>query len=311
MRDIMIRPDCIPENSRSPALGLFNSFPVPYSLCMSLPRPRRPHRAAPASIALIAGALLIAACTTVPDTGRKQFNPLSADTEMRMGLTEFQKIKSKMKVSQNPTYNAQVQRVASRLTPVIPLKNAQWEFVVFEDPSPNAFALPGGKVGIHTGIFQITQNDAGLAAVVGHEIGHVVARHSGERITQAIGASLITLGVNQALKNSDARNAATLGTGAATSLTVLKFSRSQELESDQLGALYMARAGYNPNESVKLWERFAQYKNKKGGGSMPQFLSTHPLDATRIERLKAFMPEAYAVYQGRSNTNAPRALPLR
>jgi predicted Zn-dependent protease len=257
------------------------------------------HRLLPLTIATFAGACLIVACTTVPDTGRKQFNPLSTQTETRMGLTEFEKMKREMKISRNPSYNAQVQRVAARLTPVIPLKNANWEFVVFEDDTPNAFALPGGKVGVNTGIFQITQNDAGLAAVVGHEIGHVVARHGGERITQSIGAALITLGVNQALKNSDARTAATVGTGAVTGLTVLKFSRSQELEADQLGALYMARAGYDPIESVKLWERFAQYKNKKGSGRTPQFLSTHPLDTTRIERLKAFMPQAYAEYQRR------------
>jgi predicted Zn-dependent protease len=266
------------------------------------------RRRLPLLISAITGALLIAACTTVPDTGRKQFNPLSTQSEMRMGLTEFQKIKQQKKISQNRSYNSQVQRVAARLVPVIPLKNAQWEFVVFEDDTPNAFALPGGKVGVHTGLFKITKNDAGLAAVVGHEIGHVVARHGGERVVQSIGAALVTLGVNQALKDSDARNVATLGTGAATGLTVLKFSRSQELEADQLGALYMARAGYDPNESVKLWERFAQYKASTGGGRTPQFLSTHPLDSTRIERLKAFMPRAYAEYKGRDAV--PRALPV-
>ncbi|MEM7145396.1 MAG: M48 family metallopeptidase [Verrucomicrobiota bacterium] len=261
----------------------------------SMPSARR-HLPLSASL-LIALAIAIAACSTVPDTGRKQFNPIPAGTESRMGLSQFEKIKRESKISQNASYNAQLQRVAARLVPVVPMQNAQWEFVVFEDKSPNAFALPGGKVGVNTGMFQITQNDAGLAAVVGHEIGHVVARHGGERITQGIGAALITLGVNQAFKDSDARDLATVGTGAATGLTVLKFSRSQELEADRLGALYMARAGYDPRESVKLWERFAAYQQKKGGAKLPQFLSTHPVDSTRIEQLKAFMPQAMAEYQ--------------
>ncbi|HRQ88186.1 MAG TPA: M48 family metalloprotease, partial [Bacteroidia bacterium] len=112
------------------------------------------------------------ACRTVPETGRKQVNFLDPAQEASLGLTEFQKMKQTLKISTDPGYNALVQRVGSHLSKVMPVPNAEWEFVVFEDPTPNAFALPGGKVGVHTGLFQVSQNEAGLAAVIGHEVAH-------------------------------------------------------------------------------------------------------------------------------------------
>lgn len=259
------------------------------------------RKAVPA--ALCATLLILASCSTVPDSGRKQINVLSPSQETQMGLTEFQKYKESKPISRNSAYNAQVQRVGRRVAEVIPIENADWEFVVFDDPTPNAFALPGGKVGVHTGLFQITQSDAGLAAVLGHEIAHVYARHSGERLTAQIGAAAGVLVLNRVLKSDDdvsdgRRNAITGATAAGATLGVLKFSRRQEIEADQLGALYMARAGYDPRESVNVWVRFARYKEKKGGARMPQFLSTHPLDATRIEKLQEFMPRAMEEYKG-------------
>lgn len=217
-----------------------------------------------------------------------------------MGISEFQKLKRSMKISTNPTYNAEVQKVGSRLSKVMPVPHAEWEFVVFEDPTPNAFALPGGKVGVHTGLFQISENEAGLAAVMGHEVAHVVARHSGERLSnQALSAGAVAAGSYILKKKAgvDPRVGATaLGTGAA--LNSLRHSREQELEADRLGALYMARAGYNPSESVKLWQRFAAYREKNSGGQqMPVFLRTHPLDETRISALEQFLPTALKEYQ--------------
>ncbi len=250
------------------------------------------------TLALLA-ALVAAACTTtVPETGRKQFNMLDPSKEAALGLTEFQKMKQTLKVSTNPSLNAQVQRVGARLSKVMPVPNAQWEFVVFEDASPNAFALPGGKVGVHTGIFEITQSDAGLAAVIGHEVGHVVARHSGERVSQNVAVGAVVAGAGYVM-NRDGREGLvpTAAMGAGGLLLTRKWSRDQELEADKMGALFMARAGYDPRESVALWQRFAAWKQSHQQGSTPAFLSTHPLDETRIRELQAYLPKALAEYR--------------
>lgn len=224
----------------------------------------------------------------------------ASNTMMAQGLKEFATIKSKKKVSSNSSYNAQLQRVASRLKQVIQMPGAKWEFVVFEDSSPNAFALPGGKVGVHTGLFPITQNDAGLAAVVGHEIAHVTRNHAGGRQKQTVGIGAAGLILDQIAKSRGASGAdrlklGALYGGAATVGLALPHSRSAELEADKIGAVYMAQAGYDPNEAVAMWERFAAYKNKSGS-KQPEFLSTHPLDSTRINALKAFMPTAQKEY---------------
>ena len=257
------------------------------------------------SLFALGGALIFiaAACSTVPDTGRQQFNMLNPGQEAQLGLTEFEKIKKGTPISTDPGYNAAVQRVGARLSRVMPVPDAQWEFVVFENDSPNAFALPGGKVGVHTGLFQVTQTDAGLAAVIGHEVAHVVARHSGERMTQGAAAAGAALLANEMLRrNTDMGTGGQVMAGSALGggafLYVQKFSRKQELEADQLGALYMARAGYDPRESIGLWQRFAQYRAESGAGRTPQFLSTHPLDEVRISQLQQFMPRALSEYHG-------------
>ncbi len=251
-------------------------------------------------------ALVIASCAVSsfdPSTGEVKASAPSSSL-VNQGSQAFNQLKREKKVSSNPTYNAQVQRVAARLKRVINIPNAKWEFVVFEDPTPNAFALPGGKVGVHTGLFQITQNDAGLAAVLGHEIAHVVLNHSQQRMNQAAGVALGTVVLDAILssKGVERGGRAAAATGAAAVGTVgliLPYSRKAELESDQLGTLYMARAGYNPQEAVKLWERFAAWRSKQGGGSSPEFLRTHPLDQTRIAKLKEFLPLAQKEYKAR------------
>lgn len=250
---------------------------------------------------LLAFLVTIVACRTVPDSNRRQVNFLKPNEEAALGISEFQKIKKTLRVSTNPTYNAQVQKVGQRLAKVMPVPNAQWEFVVFDDPTPNAFALPGGKVGVHTGLFQVSQNEAGLAAVMGHEVAHVVARHSGERLTRgALSTGAVALGTYVMHKKTglDPRAGAS-GLGALAGLERLSHSRGQELEADKLGALYMARAGYNPEESVRLWQRFAEYRQKKGGSQTPAFLRTHPLDETRISQLRQYLPVALKEYKPR------------
>lgn len=217
------------------------------------------------------------------------------------GLKEFEDLKRVKQISYDTQYTGQVQRVASRLKPVINLPNADWEFVVFVDPEPNAFALPGGKVGIHTGLFQITQDDAGLAAVLGHEISHITSNHAGKRQRQNLGLAAGGLILDQVIKgqggsDEDRLRAASIYGAGSTIGVALPHSRRHELEADRIGAIFMARAGYDPRESVAMWERFAAY-NKKNANNSPEFLRTHPLDETRINALKSFMPEAMREYR--------------
>lgn len=249
-------------------------------------------------------ALVIASCAVSsfdPNTGEVRSSTPSSSL-VSQGMKQFDQMKREKKISTNPAYNAQVQRVAARLKTVINIPNAKWEFVVFEDSTPNAFCLPGGKVGVHTGLFQITENDAGLAAVLGHEIAHVVLNHSQQRVNQATGVALGTVLLDAVLnaKGVDKSGRAAAATGAAAAGTVgliLPYSRKAELDSDKLGTLYMARAGYDPDESVKLWERFSAWRIKQGEGESPEFLRTHPLDQTRIVALKEFLPTAKREYK--------------
>lgn len=254
------------------------------------------------AIFLLGFALIsLVACYTVPETGRSSLNFVGADEERHLGVQAFDEVKHKEKVSTNPEYNAMVQRVGSRIAAVADpdIPNSQWEFVVFENSEPNAFALPGGKVGVYTGIFQITQNDAGLATVLGHEIGHVAARHGAERMSQQTLAGIGAAGLSVALskQGSSTRQFALLAFGAGSTIGVLlPYSRLQESEADHIGLLYMAKAGYNPQEAVNFWTRFRDF-NKKKGGSTPGFLSTHPTDDKRIADLQRYLPEADGFYR--------------
>ena len=220
---------------------------------------------------------------------------------MQLGLTEFNKMKQEVPVSKDPDGNAMVQRVGHRIAAVATLPDAQWEFVLFESPEANAFCLPGGKVGINTGILPICQDDAGLAAVMGHEVAHAVARHGGERMSQAqamgvagqVGAALMG-----GSKYANWTPVVTQAYGVGAQLGVaLPHSRSQEAEADEIGILYMARAGYDPKAAVAFWERFAEYNRSRGGANTAWFLSTHPTDAARIRNLKSLLPRAEAEYR--------------
>jgi predicted Zn-dependent protease len=243
-------------------------------------------------------ALLLAAygCNTVPETGRRQFNVMSSGEEMQLGFSEFDKMKKEVPISRDAAANALVKKVGERIAAVAPLPNAQWEFVVFESREANAFCLPGGKVGVYTGILPITKDEAGLATVLGHEVAHAVARHGGERMTEAM--SLQVLGQVIGSATAQSKYAAviqqTYGMGAQLGVA-LPHSRGQESEADHIGMLYMARAGYNPENTVAFWQRFAAF-NKQAGSATPWFLRTHPLDETRIRQLQEWMPEARAEY---------------
>jgi len=245
--------------------------------------------------------LWVAGCSTVPETGRKQLNLYSSQEEMQLGLTEFTKMKKEVPVSKDAAANAMVQRVGQRIAAVADLPGAQWEFVVFESPEANAFCLPGGKVGIYTGILPICKDDAGLAAVMGHEVAHAVARHGGERMTQAQALGTVGQVGGAILGSSKYGNWAPLATqayGVGAQLGVaLPHSRAQEAEADEIGLLYMARAGYDPKAAVAFWQRFAEYNQSRGGANTAWFLSTHPTDAARIAELQKLLPKAEAEYR--------------
>lgn len=252
----------------------------------------------------LAGTLLLAmlvACATVPETDRKQVLLISKDQEVGLGLTEFDKIKKSTPISKDPQINQMVKRVGERVAAVSQLPDAKWEFVVFDEPdTANAFCLPGGKVGVFTGILPVTKNEAGLATVIGHEVAHAVARHGAERLSQGLlfqlGGQVLSQAMRTQTQVTQQLVTAAYGVGGQVGV-LLPYSRKQELEADQLGLLYMARAGYNPQEAVEFWKRFSDYNAKKGGGSPPEFLSTHPIDDTRIAQLEKLMPEALREYQ--------------
>jgi predicted Zn-dependent protease len=250
------------------------------------------------SMAGLTAALLVG-CRTVPETGRRQLNFMSSGEEMQLGLSSFDKMKQETPINKDPAINAQVQRVGKRIAAVAPLPNAQWEFVVFDSKEVNAFCLPGGKVGIYTGILPITKDDLGLATVIGHEVAHAVARHGGERISEATllqtGGQVLGAGLSSTDPRMQAIASTVYGLGAQVGLA-LPHSRAQESEADHIGLLYMARAGYDPEAAVAFWQRFADY-NAKSGGATPWFLRTHPLDETRIRQLKEWLPQAKKEYK--------------
>jgi metalloendopeptidase OMA1, mitochondrial len=253
------------------------------------------------SLIALAGLLLFTGCSTVPVTGRSQFNIMSEGQEMELGLTSFEQLKKETPISKDAAVNALVQKVGKRIAAVAgsDMPNAQWEFIVFESKDANAFCLPGGKVGVYTGILPITKDEGGLATVIGHEVAHAVARHGGARMSEAM---VIQTG-GQILSASTAKvdprwqSVAALAYGVGSQVGVqLPHSRAQESEADEIGLIYMARAGYDPEAAVAFWQRFGAF-NAQQGGNTPAFLRTHPTDETRVRQLQQLMPRAKAEYK--------------
>lgn len=237
--------------------------------------------------------IAIVGCVTTPVSDRSALILVPFSQELSLGAQSYNEILSKEKISQNSRLNQMIQRVGKRLAAVSDMPELDWEFKVIESNQQNAFALPGGKVAFYTGIMQICKNEAGVATVMGHEIAHAIARHGAQRMTQQM---LITGALSIAsISMSDSKNKSLIlgafGLGANYGLT-LPFSRSNESEADEIGITYMAKAGYDPNESIKFWTRFQNSK----GDQPPEFMSTHPSDETRIQRLTELLPNALKVY---------------
>ncbi len=261
-------------------------------------RPARSHMFMLWSVLIVGALFVLCACQTVPVTGRQQLLLISEPEETQMGLAAYQEILKKEKISRAPRINAMVQRVGKRIAAVANRPDYQWEFRVIDKDIANAFALPGGKVPVYTGILQYTQTEAGLAVVMGHEVAHALARHGGERISRSMAANLVG-GVGAALAGISSP-AVMQAISAAYGVGVeLPFGRSQESEADRIGLILMAKAGYDPQEAVPFWQRMSAGKS---GKAPPEFLSTHPSGETRVRQLREWMPEALVHYRPRSRS---------
>lgn len=242
--------------------------------------------------------LFMSSCATAPYTGRQQLLLISEGEEVALGVQAYHEVLKKEKISTDTKTNALVKRVGTRIAAAANKPGYSWEFTVIDNAKTvNAFALPGGKVAVYTGILPYTQTEAGLAFVLAHEVGHALARHGGERMSQQLLLQLGQQGLNIAIANKSpvAIDAINTGYGIASTVGVaLPFSREQEYEADRIGLILMAKAGYDPSEAPSFFERMMQDSKK---ASPPEFLSTHPTDQHRISRLRSMIPEAMQYYR--------------
>ncbi|NPA36375.1 MAG: M48 family metallopeptidase [Chlorobi bacterium] len=250
---------------------------------------------------------IVSACSTVPITGRKQLHLIPDNEMLAMSLTNYDQFLKEHKLSTDAKSTAMVKRVGQNIANAVTkfmkekgmenrIKNYEWEFNLVEEDVPNAWCMPGGKVVVYTGLLPYTKTEAGLAVVMGHEIAHAVARHGNERMSQEMAVQLGGMALSVALekKPEETKMLFLQAYGIGTQVgVVLPYSRMHETEADKLGLIFMAMAGYNPEEAISFWSRMA----KSGGQKPPEFLSTHPADETRIKNLKEFMPEALKYYK--------------
>lgn len=237
-------------------------------------------------------------CPKVPLTGRHSLILVPESQEMALGVQSFDEILKKSKLSGDAAATAMLERVGKRIAAVSGRPDYAWEFKLLDDPKTvNAFCLPGGKVAFYTGILPITQSEAGIAVVMGHEVGHALAKHGAERMSQQILLSVGEVSLALALQKKPAETralyGAAYGVGAGVGV-ILPFGRFQESEADHIGLLLMAKAGYDPREAVNFWKRM---QAKSGGKAPPEFLSTHPADEKRIKQIEDWMPEALKYYE--------------
>lgn len=246
--------------------------------------------------------VLVAACSEVPFTKRSQLILISADEEAKLGAQAYREVLAKEDVVRGGRSVDVVRRIGERLAAVSGKPDQDWEFSVIDDPKQvNAFALPGGKVAVYTGIFPVARDSDGLAVVMGHEIAHVIARHGAERMSQGLAAQLGANVLGAAVGGSPSGNLILAAYGLGAQLGVLlPYGRTQESEADRIGLILMAQAGYDPREAIGFWQRMSSASGGKGGP--PEFLSTHPSHATREQQIREWLPEALRHFEA-----APRA----
>jgi len=246
-------------------------------------------------IFIILSGLVISACTTTPVSNRSALILIPKSQEISLGIQSYNEILKREKESEDTQLNQIIRRVGQRIASVSDMPKLEWEIKLIESDQKNAFALPGGKIAIYTGILSVAKNEAGLATVMSHEIAHVIARHGAQRMTQQMLLQGAMIGAGLSMKNNTQKNIvlSALGVGVLYGFT-LPFSRLHESEADQIGLIYMAKAGYDPNEAINFWQRFGQVKGGKGG---PEWASTHPADATRIQGLRSYLSRAKYDYQ--------------
>ncbi len=252
--------------------------------------------------------VVIIGCSTVPVTGRKQLNFIPQSQMLSMSFQEYGDFLKTNKLSSNQQQVQMVKSVGTRVQHAVEqymaqkgladrLNGYQWEFNLVESKEVNAWCMPGGKVVVYTGIMPVVQNESGLAVVLGHEIAHAIAEHGNERMSQGLIAQAGGMALDAALQNKPQETKAlwmsVYGVGAQYG-ALLPYSRLQESEADHLGLIFMAMAGYDPNEAVSFWSRMSQ---ASAGQAPPEFLSTHPSDQTRIDDLKKELPEALQYYK--------------
>jgi predicted Zn-dependent protease len=251
--------------------------------------------------------MTIVSCSKVPITGRKQMNLLPESTMMSMSLTNYRDFLKEHPPVTSGADMQMVKNIGARISSAVNqymqqnkmgdrVKGYQWEFNLVNDKQVNAWCMPGGKVVVYSGLLPVTQDETHLAYVMGHEIAHAIARHGNERMSQMLLAATGGLALDVALSNKPAETRAMfLGAyGVATTVgVILPYSRTHETEADKLGMIFMAMAGYNPTNAVDMWDRMS----KSGGGKMPEFLSTHPSDATRSKNMREYLPTAMKYYK--------------
>lgn len=261
-------------------------------------------------LSLFAIGAMFVACSKNAVTGRSQFKLLPESELQTMAVTEYQQFLTTNKViASSANKDAEmVTRVGQRITKAVQdyyaskglskeLEGYQWEYKLVDSKDVNAWCMPGGKIVVYTGLLPITQNEAALAAVMGHEVSHAIFNHGNERMSQGMAQQGLGAALSVAVANKPAATQnlfmTAFGVGSNV-LGILPFSRKHELEADHYGLIWAAMAGYNPQEAIALWERMEKASN---GQKPPEFLSTHPSEANRIEQLKKYMPEALKVYR--------------
>lgn len=289
---------CDPNGGSEDCRALDRALDASARDVLSSPASRRRILQAGLGLLALPVAQMLQACATVPVTGRSQLRLVSEQEEAKIGVSAFQQLREEevkkgrlLTEREDPVAHAQVRRVTDRVILASGLRDTyRWEYILLNAPKTiNAAAIAGGRIIVYSGILPVAANDAGLATIIGHEVGHVMAHHTAERISQD---QLVNLGAAAA----GAMGGSLLGAvvpAAAQLGYLLPYSRAHESEADHIGVLLMAKAGYDPRESVFLWQRM----NQSGSGRPPEFLSTHPNPDTRITQLNTWMPQAWRYYE--------------